>query len=75
MKLVTLKSKYGITEITAIKESPLVVLNNSYNKTVYKFNLENGFTNVIPSEFWEHMKEQWLDPKMGLKFKEAFEEL
>lgn len=75
METVKLRSKYGASEITAIKESPLVVFNQAYNKTVYKFNLENGFTNSIPSPFWERIKEEWYDRKLGTRYREMFEEL
>jgi hypothetical protein len=75
MNTVKIRSKYGASEITATKYSPLVVFNKSYNKTVYKFNLDNNFTNSIPSAFWERIKEEWYDRKLGTRYKEMFEEL
>ena len=69
METLRLKSRVGPTKLRCGN-----VLSNSRTPDwVANFSLDNDCTAEVPSEWWEHVNDQFFDRKLNLRYREAFQ--
>ena len=76
MEQVTLKSNYGSTGFTA---RTLLRHPDSgkvhYENVHYEFSSDTDFRAKVPQSLWNELQSKMFDPKLGLKYSEAFRSL
>jgi hypothetical protein len=74
MGMVLLKSKVGAVDVkrtTRIEHER----GYSYERVPYSWNFDNDFKCSMPADVWESLSSEYIDRKIGLRYKEAMQEL
>lgn len=71
MGQILLRSRVGPVEFTR----RVMIKHESGNQYLapqtYRFDLDNGFKNTVPSQVWDELQNEFLDRKANLKYREA----